>query len=90
MEGQETSELTAKIDGLFNTLDSEIKKFLDEILKREQRITEQLKHNTTASSDVKDELTEIKKSKRTIKKLDMEAVRNAIKEAMELKDEKKS
>ena len=90
MEGQETSELTAKIDGLFNTLDSEIKKFLDEILKREQRITEQLKRNKTDSSSAKEELAEIKKSRRKIKKLDMEAVRNAIKEAMELKDEKKS
>lgn len=90
MSENEVGDLANKIDGLFDELDSEIKKFLDEILRREQRITEQLKHNKTTSSDVKDELAEIKKTKRTIKKLDMEAVRNAIKEAMELKDEKKS
>ena len=90
MSENKVGDLANKIDGLFDALDSEIKKFLDEILRREQRITEQLKHNKTTSSDVKDELAEIKKTKRTIKKLDMEAVRNAIKEAMELKDEKKS
>ena len=90
MSENEVGDLANKIDGLFDALDSEIKKLLDEILRREQRITEQLKHNKTTSSDVKDELAEIKKSRRKIKKLDMEAVRNAIKEAMELKDEKKS
>ncbi len=87
MEGQETSELTAKIDGLFNTLDGEIKKFLDEILKREQKITERLKQQKNTNSKDKDELVEIKKSKRKIKKLELDAIRKAIKEAIELKNE---
>ena len=90
MAGHKVDELTEKIDSLFDTLDGEIKKFLDEILKREQRLTEQLKNNKTANSGDTEELAELKKSKRKIKKLDMEAIRNAIKDAMELKDEKKS
>lgn len=85
MSDNEVGGLANKIDGLFDALDGEIKKFLDEILKREQRITEQLKHNKTASPDVKDELEEIKKSKRKIKKLELDAIRDAIKNAMDLK-----
>ena len=85
MSENEVGDLANKIDGLFDALDSEIKKFLDEILRREQRITEQLKHNKTTSSDVKDELAEIKKSKHKIKKLELDTVRNAIKDAIEMK-----
>ncbi|MBR1429134.1 MAG: hypothetical protein IJ590_02665 [Rickettsiales bacterium] len=85
MSDNEVEGLARKIDGLFDTLDGEIKKFLDEVLKREQRITEQLKHNKTASTNVKEELSEIKKSRRKIKKLELDAIRDAIKNAMEMK-----
>ena len=85
MQENETDGLTKKIDSLFDTLDDEIKKFLDEILKREQRITERLKQKTNTGSNDKDELAEIKKSKRKIKKLELDKIRDAIKEAMELK-----
>jgi len=85
MSDNEVEGLARKIDGLFDTLDGEIKKFLDEVLKREQRITEQLKHNKTASANVKEELSEIKKSRRKIKKLELDAIRDAIKNAMEMK-----
>ena len=85
MSDNEVEGLARKIDGLFDTLDGEIKKFLDEVLKREQRITEQLKHNKTASTNVKEELSEIKKTRRKIKKLELDAIRDAIKNAMEMK-----
>ena len=85
MQENETDGLTKKMDGLFDALDCEIKKFLDEILKREQRITERLKQKTGTGSNDKDELAEIKKSKRKIKKLELDAIRKAIKEAMETK-----
>ncbi|MBQ7536615.1 MAG: hypothetical protein IJT14_00665 [Rickettsiales bacterium] len=85
MSEHEVEGLTKKIDGLFDTLDSEIKKFLDEILKREQRITDQLKHNKTENASEEEELAEIKKSKRKIKKLELDAIRDAIKNAMEMK-----
>ena len=85
MEETEAGKLTNKIDGLFDALDGEIKKFLDEILKREQRLTEQLKNNKNISTNDKDELSEIKKSKRKIKKLELDAIRAAIKDAMEMK-----
>ena len=85
MQENETDGLTKKIDGLFDTLDCEIKKFLDEILKREQRITERLKQKTGTGSNDKDELAEIKKSKRKIKKLELDAIRKAIKDAMDIK-----
>ena len=85
MSDNEVEGLARKIDGLFDTLDGEIKKFLDEVLKREQRITEQLKHNKTVSTNVKEELSEIKKSRRKIKKLELDAIRDAIKNAMEMK-----
>ncbi len=87
MADHEANELTNKIDGLFETLDGEIKKFLDEILKREQKITERLKQQKNTNSKDKDELVEIKKSKRKIKKLELDAIRKAIKEAIELKNE---
>ena len=85
MADHEANELTNKIDGLFETLDGEIKKFLDEILKREQKITERLKQQKNTNSKDKDELVEIKKSKRKIKKLELDAIRKAIKDAMEMK-----
>lgn len=85
MSEYEVEGLTKKIDGLFDTLDGEIKKFLDEILKREQRITDQLKHNKTENASEEEELAEIKKSKRKIKKLELDAIRDAIKNAMEMK-----
>ena len=88
MEDNKAVGLTNKIDSLFDTLDGEIKKFLDEILKREQNITERLRNKTNVSSNDKDELQEIKKSKRKIKKLELDAIRDAIKEAMELKNKK--
>ena len=88
MQENENDGLTKKIDSLFDTLDGEIKKFLDEILKREQNITERLRNKTNVSSNDKDELQEIKKSKRKIKKLELDAIRDAIKEAMELKNKK--
>ena len=85
MQENENDGLTKKIDSLFDTLDGEIKKFLDEILKREQNITERLRNKTNVSSNDKDELQEIKKSKRKIKKLELDAIRAAIKDAMEMK-----
>ena len=88
MQENKNDGLTKKIDSLFDTLDGEIKKFLDEILKREQNITERLRNKTNVSSNDKDELQEIKKSKRKIKKLELDAIRDAIKEAMELKNKK--
>ena len=88
MEDDKAVGLTNKIDSLFDTLDGEIKKFLDEILKREQNITERLRNKTNVSSNDQDELQEIKKSKRKIKKLELDAIRDAIKEAMELKNKK--
>ena len=88
MEDDKAVGLTNKIDSLFDTLDGEIKKFLDEILKREQNITEHLRNKTNVSSNDKDELKDIKKTKRKIKKLELDAIRDAIKEAMELKNKK--
>ena len=90
MKENEVDGLTKKIDSLFDTLDGEIKKFLDEILKREQRITERLKQKTDTGSNDKDELAEIKKSKRKIKKLELDAIRKAIKDAMELKNKEEN
>ena len=90
MQENETDGLTKKIDGLFDTLDDEIKKFLDEILKREQNITEHLRNKTNASFNDQDELQEIKKSKRKIKKLELDAIRKAIKDAMELKNKEEN
>ena len=90
MQENENDGLTKKIDGLFDTLDCEIKKFLDEILKREQRITERLKQKTDTGSNDKNELAEIKKSKRKIKKLELDAIRKAIKDAMELKNKEEN
>ena len=90
MEDDKAVGLTNKIDSLFDTLDGEIKKFLDEILKREQNITERLRDKTSASFNNKDELKEIKKTKRKIKKLELDAIRDAIKEAMELKNKEEN
>lgn len=89
MAEHEADELTKKIDGLFDTLDGEIKKFLDEILRREQTITEQLKQKKTTSYSAKEELSEIKKTKRKIKKMELDAIRDAIKKAIDMKKEEK-
>lgn len=89
MAEHEADELTKKIDGLFDTLDVEIKKFLDEILMREQTITEQLKRKKTTSYSAKEELSEIKKTKRKIKKMELDAIRDAIKKAIDMKKEEK-